>query len=161
VGYATMDGDTSGSIAPIAAIDKHFILKWLKWAEENLDYRSLKYVNSLNPTAELRPLEKHQTDEDDLMPYPVIVEIEKLAIRDKLSPVEIHNILNKQHLEESELLKIHIKKFFTLWCRNQWKRERTAPAFHLDDFNVDPRTWCRFPILSSGYLDELADLDDI
>ena len=161
VGYATMDGDTSGSIAPIAAVDKLFILNWLVWAEKNLGYKSLNDVNRLNPTAELRPLEKAQTDEDDLMPYPVIVEIEKLAIRDKCSPAEVFNVLNKQEIEESALLKIHIKKFFTLWCRNQWKRERTAPAFHLDDFNVDPRTWCRFPILSSGYLDELAELDDL
>lgn len=161
VGYATMDGDTSGSIAPIAAVDKYFILNWLVWAEKNLGYHSLKHVNSLNPTAELRPFEKSQTDEDDLMPYPVIVEIEKLAIRDRHSPVETFNILNKRNLEDSELLKIHIKKFFGLWCRNQWKRERTAPAFHLDDFNVDPRTWCRFPILSSGYFDELAELDDL
>jgi NAD+ synthase (glutamine-hydrolysing) len=136
-------------------------LNWLVWAEKNLGYRSLKRVNGLNPTAELRPLEKSQTDEDDLMPYPVIIEIEKLAIRDKHSPVETFNILNERKLEDSELLKIHIRKFFGLWCRNQWKRERTAPAFHLDDFNVDPRTWCRFPILSSGYLDELSELDHI
>jgi len=161
VGYATMDGDTSGSIAPIAAVDKQFILNWLLWAEHNLGYESLNDVNSLNPTAELRPLEKRQTDEDDLMPYPVIVEIEKLAIRDKLAPKEIYQILSSRNLEEGSLLKSHIKKFFGLWCRNQWKRERTAPAFHLDDFNVDPRTWCRFPILSSGYYDELAELDDI
>jgi NAD+ synthase (glutamine-hydrolysing) len=161
VGYATMDGDTSGSIAPIAAVDKFFILNWLQWAEKKLGYISLRHVNSLNPTAELRPLEQSQTDEDDLMPYPVIVEIEKLAIRDKLSPVETYIILKKRKLEEGELLKLHIKKFYGLWCRNQWKRERTAPAFHLDDFNVDPRTWCRFPILSSGYLDELAELDHI
>ncbi len=161
VGYATMDGDTSGSIAPIAAVDKHFILNWLQWAEINLGYKSLGYVNSLNPTAELRPLEQCQTDEDDLMPYPVIVEIEKLAIRDKLAPKEIYEILNSRNLEDSPILKNHIKKFFGLWCRNQWKRERTAPAFHLDDFNVDPRTWCRFPILSSGYYDELAELDDL
>lgn len=161
VGYATMDGDTSGSIAPIAAIDKYFLLKWLVWAEKKLGYISLQHVNSLNPTAELRPLEKTQTDEEDLMPYPVIVEIEKLAIKDKLSPVETFKILSERKLEENVLLKSHIKKFFGLWCRNQWKRERTAPAFHLDDFNVDPRTWCRFPILSSGYLDELAELDHL
>lgn len=161
VGYATMDGDTSGSIAPIAAVDKYFILNWLMWTEKNLGYKSLRHVNSLNPTAELRPQEYSQTDEDDLMPYHVIVEIEKLAIRERMSPVEIFHILNKKNLEEKDLLKAHIKKFFALWCRNQWKRERIAPAFHLDDFNVDPRTWCRFPILSSGYFDELAELDYI
>jgi len=159
VGYATMDGDTSGSIAPIAAVDKYFIIHWLHWAEKELGYTSLHHVNNLSPTAELRPLDRMQTDEADLMPYSVIVEIEKLAIRDRLSPKQIFQNLSARHLEDENLLKTHIRKFFTLWCRNQWKRERTAPAFHLDDFNVDPRTWCRFPILSSGYSNELSELD--
>ena len=53
-----------------------------------------------------------------------------------------------------------IKKFFTLWCRNQWKRERYAPSFHLDDENLDPKTWCRFPILSGGFKQEINDLED-
>ncbi len=161
VGYATMDGDTSGSIAPIAAVDKHFIIQWLHWAESELGYASLHHVNNLSPTAELRPLDRMQTDEADLMPYAVIVEIEKLAIRDRLSPKQIFHELSALHLEDENLLKTHIRKFFTLWCRNQWKRERTAPAFHLDDFNVDPRTWCRFPILSSGYSNELSELDGL
>ena len=26
-----------------------------------------------------------------------------------------------------------VERFFKLWCRNQWKRERYAPSFHLDD----------------------------
>ena len=33
VGYATMDGDTCGGLAPIAGIDKAFLLDWLKWME--------------------------------------------------------------------------------------------------------------------------------
>ncbi len=161
VGYATMDGDTSGSISPIAAVDKYFILKWLKWAETNLHYPGLKGVNSLQPTAELRPSENHQTDEDDLMPYSVIVEIERLAIRDKRSPRDIFLILKEELEIEHELLKNHIKKFFRLWAKNQWKRERLAPSFHLDDFNIDPKTWCRFPILSGGFVEELKELDTL
>ena len=51
-----------------------------------------------------------------------------------------------------------VERFFVLWCRNQWKRERYAPSFHVDDENLDPKTWCRFPILSSGFARELADL---
>ncbi len=158
VGYATMDGDTSGSIAPIAAVDKHFILQWLRWAEETLGYVSLRNINSLRPSAELRPLERTQTDEADLMPYPVIVEIERLAIRDRKSPLEVYQKLKaKLNVAPAELVS-YIVKFYTLWTRNQWKRERIAPSFHLDDFNVDPRTWCRFPILSSGFSDELEQL---
>ncbi len=159
VGYATMDGDTSGSIAPISAVDKYFIINWLQWAEMELGYESLSNVNNLSPSAELRPLAQHQTDEEDLMPYHIIIEIEKLAIRDHQSPLAVFENLSKRNLESNQLLKAHITKFYRLWARNQWKRERIAPAFHLDDFNVDPRTWCRFPILSGGFTDELAILN--
>ena len=158
VGYATMDGDTSGSIAPISSVDKHFIRTWLKYAEKELGYEGLAAINILPPTAELRPLTDNQTDEDDLMPYHIMVEIEKLAIRDHKSPMEVFAMLKGKDLEPARLLKEHIIKFYRLWSRNQWKRERLAPAFHLDEFNVDPRTWCRFPILSSGFKEELEEL---
>lgn len=161
VGYATMDGDTSGSISPIAAVDKYFILQWLRWAEKNLHRPGLSYVNTLTPTAELRPLERTQTDEKDLMPYSVIVEIERLAIRDKRSPMDVFLVLNDELELEEAVLKDYIKKFFRLWSRNQWKRERLAPSFHLDEFNVDPKTWYRFPILSGGFAEELDQLDQI
>lgn len=159
VGYTTMDGDTSGSISPIAAVDKHFIIQWLKWAETHLGYSGLAWVNSLQPTAELRPLENQQTDESDLMPYALIVEIERLAIRDRRSPVDVYLNLKDDWAIEPAILKNYIKKFFRLWSRNQWKRERLAPSFHLDEFNVDPKTWYRFPILSGGYEEELKELD--
>ncbi len=158
VGYATMDGDTSGSLAPIAGIDKPFLLQWLKWAETNLGYDALKLVNDLQPTAELRPLEKSQTDEKDLMPYPVLLAIEKLAIHDRKPPVEIYDALSPDYHDKAAL-KDHIKKFFRLWSANQWKRERIAPSFHFDDWNVDPRSWCRFPILSGNFVKELEELE--
>jgi len=164
VGYATMDGDTSGSLAPIAGVDKPFILQWLKWAEKELGYHGLSYVNNLTPTAELRPADRAQTDEKDLMPYAILVEIEKLAIRDRKSPVEVFQLLKTQSLNptvSTAQLKEYIKKFFRLWSANQWKRERLAPSFHLDEINVDPRSWCRFPILSSNFKLELAELEGL
>ena len=159
VGYATMDGDTSGSLAPIAGVDKPFIMSWLKWAESHVGYTGLSYVNNLQPTAELRPLERAQTDEKDLMPYPILVEIEKLAFLYRKPPVEVYKILAQRH--DPVLLKEYVKKFFRLWSINQWKRERLAPSFHIDDLNVDPRSWLRFPILSGGFREELAELDRI
>lgn len=156
VGYATMDGDTSGSLSPIAGLSKEFILQWLRWAEKALDHPGLNPVNTLQPTAELRPLENNQTDEADLMPYPILARIERLAIYERLSPLQIYNEMVREH--DPAALKGYILKFFRLWAQNQWKRERLAPSFHLDDFNVDPRSWCRFPILSSGFEDELMAL---
>ncbi|MDA0193671.1 MAG: NAD(+) synthase [Bacteroidetes bacterium] len=159
VGYATMDGDTSGSLAPIAAIDKPFILQWLQWAEEELGYDELHRVNSLIPTAELRPTGQDQTDEKDLMPYAIMVRIERLAIKEKMSPRQTLDLLAEQTPNLRKELGGYVKKFFGLWAKNQWKRERIAPSFHYDDFNVDPRSWMRFPILSSGFKEELKELE--
>jgi len=158
VGYATMDGDTSGSLAPLAGVDKPFIIQWLKWAEQKLGYTGLSLVNGLPPTAELRPLERTQTDEKDLMPYSILAQIERLAIYERKSPVEVYRVL-KDSEPDIVSLKPYIQKFFRLWSANQWKRERIAPSFHFDDFNIDPRSWCRFPILSGNFSEELGELD--
>ena len=164
VGYATMDGDTCGGVSPIAGIDKAFLREWLRWLEETgpqglAPIEALSLVNAQQPTAELRPSEMGQTDEADLMPYPLLDAIEKEAIRDRRLPVEVFERLQPRFeaLSSSELGGF-IERFFTLWCRNQWKRERYAPSFHVDDENLDPKTWCRFPILSGGFVREIAAL---
>lgn len=168
VGYATMDGDTSGSISPLAGIDKHYLRQWLRWLEtvgcevkgKHIRVEGLKKVNSLQPTAELRPLAQTQTDEADLMPYEFLNDLEALAIRDKKSPLECYRNLYVRYkgIYAMEQLLGWTERFFKLWSRNQWKRERYAPSFHLDDRNLDPRSWCRFPILSGGFEKELAEL---
>jgi len=176
VGYATMDGDTCGGVSPIAGIDKAFLRHWLNWLEkeglpstdDTNDKRgmdgiepipALCKVNALLPTAELRPEAYNQTDESDLMPYPVLDAIEKAAIRDKRSPKDVLTLMQgRWERYNDELIKVWVIKFFKLWSRNQWKRERYAPSFHLDDENLDPKTWCRFPILSAGFTKELEEL---
>jgi NAD+ synthase (glutamine-hydrolysing) len=157
VGYATMDGDTSGSIAPIAGVDKDFIRHWLLWAEKERGHHGLHRVNALTPTAELRPSAQTQTDEKDLMPYPLLAQIERLAIKNRKKPLDVYLHLENEWTDKQQL-KQYIVKFYHMWSINQWKRERIAPSFHLDDFNVDPRSWCRFPILSGSFTEEIQAL---
>ncbi len=161
VGYATMDGDTCGGLSPIGGIDKNFLRRWAQWMADKgpegvRSFPSFQKVLSKPPTAELRPSIKKQTDEDDLMPYEILDAIEKLAIRDRKSPLECLQSLQGAGGTSTVQLKGWVAKFFRLWCRNQWKRERYAPAFHLDDASLDPKTWCRFPILSSGMEEEIS-----
>lgn len=164
VGYATMDGDTSGGLSPLAGIDKAWLRHWLRWLETTgpiglKPIPELAVINKQSPTAELRPADRKQTDEDDLMPYDVLDAVERAAIRDRQSPVEVFEILRVQFSQhDAQQLGLWVERFFKLWCRNQWKRERYAPSFHLDDENLDPKTWCRFPILSGGFEIELAEL---
>ncbi len=166
VGYATMDGDTAGSLSPLGGIDKAFIRNWLRWMESTgpaglFPVPALSFVNAQQPTAELRPPGSKQTDESDLMPYEFLDLVERAALLDRNSPLEILKRMAAEYPKESiEQLSGWIRKFFTLWCRNQWKRERYAPAFHLDDQSLDPKTWCRFPILSGGYARELAEMEE-
>ena len=164
VGYATMDGDTSGGISPIAGIDKAFLRRWLRWLEQRGPegvgpIPALAAVNQQAPTAELRPAAAAQTDEADLMPYELLDAIERAAIRDKHDPLETFKQMRADFCQYSlEQLHTWVERFFRLWCRNQWKRERYAPSFHVDDENLDPKTWCRFPILSGGFEYELNEL---
>jgi NAD+ synthase (glutamine-hydrolysing) len=124
---------------------------------------ALDLVTRQAPTAELKPAEFNQTDEADLGgSYAMINRIQKLLVVEKKSPRDIFNILASpeeygQQLNRRQIFAA-ISKILTLWSRNQWKRERYAPSFHLDDENLDPRTWCRYPILSGNYCDELAEL---
>lgn len=165
VGYTTMDGDSSGGLSPLGGIDKAYLRLWLAWLEKEgpaglRKYPSLKRVNVQAPTAELRPSKEKQTDEKDLMPYEVLDAIERYAIRDKLLPQEVLALVTEQYARrftESDLVG-WVTRFFKLWSINQWKRERYAPSFHLDDESLDPKTWCRFPILSGGYAHELTGL---
>ena len=164
VGYATMDGDTAGGIAPIAGIDKAFLREWLVWVEHEGPQgigplSAMGAINKQQPTAELRPTRDGQTDESDLMPYDVLDRIERLAIRDQQMPVVIwEQLVNEFPQHDAGELGFWTERFFLLWSRNQWKRERLAPSFHLDDESLDPKSWCRFPILSGGFSREIQEL---
>jgi NAD+ synthase (glutamine-hydrolysing) len=164
VGYATMDGDTCGGLSPIAGIDKAFVRRWLRWLETTGPaglgpIPELAAVTAQAPTAELRPPAAGQTDEDDLMPYDLLDAIERAAIRDKHTPIEVYREMRPRFPQHPDARLVPwIERFFRLWCRNQWKRERYAPSFHVDDENLDPKTWCRFPILSGNFDRELREL---
>ena len=164
-----MDGDTSGGLSPIAGVDKPFVRSWLRWLEKTGPegvgaIAELKLVNQQQPTAELRPKVsgkgQAQTDEQDLMPYEVLDFIERLVVCDKLPPVEVFPKLLASFSQYSpDELRNWTKKFYRLFAQNQWKRERYAPSFHLDEESLDPKTWLRFPILSGGFSLELEELE--
>jgi NAD+ synthase (glutamine-hydrolysing) len=93
------------------------------------------------------------------MPYELLDVIERASIADKRAPADVFSLIEAQFPEYStEQLLVWLERFYSLFCRNQWKRERYAPSFHVDDASLDPKSWCRFPILSGGFVRELAEL---
>lgn len=164
VGYATMDGDTSGGLCPIAGVSKTFILHWLKWLETEgvMGIGALPVLKTITdqiPTAELQPKTYAQCDEKDLMPYRWLDKIEHLFVLEKRAPQEILKSLCKHYPEvDPKQFEHYIEFFLKHWVQSQWKRERMAPAFHLDTESLDPKTWCRYPILSGNYELELIKM---
>jgi NAD+ synthase (glutamine-hydrolysing) len=104
-----------------------------------------------------------QRDEKDLMPYEILQSIEQAFVQDKLDIKDIFNVLTTrfEKLYSHQQLLLWLKRYFNLFARNQWKRERGAPAFHVDTYSLDPRSWYRFPIISSGFEEELSELEEV
>ncbi len=161
LGYTTMDGDTCGALAPIGGVDKAFLRQWLVWLEktgpqiggERQPMPFLSAINVQAPTAELRPRVsgQTQTDEKDMMPYPVLNRIEQLGIVQGKTATEIRETLHTEFPEHDvACLTVWIDRFFALWHRNQWKRNRYAMSFHLDDTTLRGEQWRAFPALSGG-----------
>lgn len=163
VGYATMDGDTAGGLSPIAGVDKFFLRSWLVFMEkvgisELGPIPELILINQQQPTAELRPSQLMQTDEDDLMPYEVLNVIERAALFERRSPAQVLALVMDRFNCERATALAWLVRFYRLFASSQWKRERFAPSFFMDEGSLDPKTWLRFPILSGGFELELREL---
>jgi NAD+ synthase (glutamine-hydrolysing) len=163
VGYATMDGDTAGGLAPIADVPKSLVTAWLTWAADFHGLRSLHAVLGTPATAELRPPDRHQTDEDDLMPFAVLDRLMDQVVRRGQDPVDAFDALwpelSERYCGDARAFAAHIRRFFTLLCRAQWKRERFAISFRVTGFDLDPKSGFRFPAVQAPFTEELDELD--
>ena len=79
---------------------------------------------------------------------------EPVALFDALWP----EVKNHYH-NEPEAFAADIRRFITLMCRAQWKRERFAISFRVGNFDLDPRNGFRFPPVQQPFTHELEDLD--
>jgi len=158
VGYATMDGDTSGGISPIADVPKSLVTVWLHWAAGFHGLKSLEAVTGIPATAELRPPDRGQTDEDDLMPFDVLDRLMFQFVQRGQEPLEMFRTLwpvLEDRYDGPEGLAAHIDKFVRMLCRAQWKRERFAISFRVTAFDLDPKTGFRFPPVQDPFTREL------
>lgn len=172
VGYCTMDGDTSGVLSPIGGVSKSRVLQINRYIMEQgiplqdstemdrVQLAAMEAIVKQAPTAELRPVE--QTDEADLMPYPVMDTIRRISQTQNVTPKGVLQVLLRDEYGRQfpvEQLVGWLKRYYGLYCRNQWKRERIAASFHIEADSADPKTYRRFPILSNQLRAELAEME--
>lgn len=162
VGYTTMDGDTSGGLSPIADVPKSMIGHWLRWAAKTHGYEALQSVLDTPATAELRPKDQGQTDEEDLMPYDILDRLMFHFVQLGQDPLEMFQALwptLSERYDSPHAFAVHIRKFVRMLCFAQWKRERFAISFRVTAFDLDPKTGFRFPPVQAPFTEELQDLD--
>jgi len=163
VGYTTMDGDSSGGLAPINDVPKSLIKLYLDWARDFHGFRSLDRIKAMDASAELRPPGREQTDEADLMPFPVLDQLMYAFVQLALDPLEIvvqmWPALRGYYEDDLARFAADVRKFVRLFCFAQWKRERTAISFRVTAFDLDPKTGFRFPPVQAPFTEELAEMD--
>ncbi len=150
-GYMTMDGDTAGGLGPIAGVPKAFLRKWIEWAASTdvpapfHPIESLRAIAKLEPSAELRP--GRQRDEEDLMPYEVLATLEEAFLQKRLWGPELEQLALQtwSPTYPSETIALWVQDFLQRLQSQQWKREKLAASFHIDQGSFDPRSFLRLP----------------
>ena len=120
-------------------------------------------VEAIPATAELRPPDRGQTDEDDLMPYAILDRLMDHFVQRGQDPVQIFRSLwpelSRRYNGAPRAFAAHIRKFVRMFCIAQWKRERYAIGFRVTAFDLDPKTGLRWPPVQAPFTEELAELD--
>jgi len=155
VGYSTAGGDNQGAYSPLANVPKTLVSRLLAYLEERDGLQSLKKVLALKPSAELAP---DQTDEDELMPYPVLDEIIHLHIGKRLSLSLCWRMLAEKFPDHGpETLREWIARFGKRFAASQWKRNQHPVAPKVLDYDLDAKSGIALPVLHRMQ----SELDDL
>ena len=174
-GYSTWAGDTSlGYENPLGGILKSDVRRMLLMYEHGdlcglAPMPSLFYVNHLEPSAELRPLnqdgEYAQTDEADLMPYSNLDRIINVMLLGKKTPWQTYEILsnacdhNQRPLFKDDLERAaQIHQVCWLYQVSQFKRTGGGNTPFLGR-NLDPHLSQATPLHSLCFMNMCVEMN--
>ena len=118
VGYCTLYGDMSGSLAVIADVYKSDLYRIAKFINRNKEIIPNEIITKA-PSAELSP---NQKDQDDLPPYELLDKILKMYLEENKEFDEINSIIKAEDV---------VKKILKLVDLNEFKRRQAAPALRV------------------------------
>lgn len=118
VGYCTMYGDMSGSLAVIADVYKSDLYRIAKFINRNSEIIPEEIILK-PPSAELSP---DQKDQDDLPSYELLDKILKMYLEENKEFDEINSVIKDESI---------VKKVLKLVDQNEFKRRQAAPALRV------------------------------
>lgn len=168
VGYATYGGDMLGAFSLLGNLPKTVIIELLRYLRDKYQFPSLDLLLATPSSAELK---LNQTDEAELMPFPVLDLCFQVFAGDKVSPVELYMRVRQQFTDEMLIelrlgyqpgdLKAWVKRFIVLFFRSIWKWIQTPLAVHLGPLDLDHERALQLPAsMSTEWLD-LEEIDSL
>ncbi len=118
VGYCTLYGDMSGSLAVIADVYKSDLYRIANFINRKKEVIPKEIITKA-PSAELSP---NQTDQDDLPPYELLDKILKMYLEENKEFDEINSIIKDEKV---------VKKVLRMVDLNEFKRRQAAPALRV------------------------------
>ncbi|MBT8380393.1 MAG: NAD+ synthase [Ignavibacteria bacterium] len=118
VGYCTLYGDMSGSLAVIADVYKTDVYRIVKFINREKEIIPKTIINK-PPSAELSP---NQTDQDVLPPYELLDKILKMYLEENKEINEISSVIKDEKI---------VKKILRMVDINEFKRKQAAPALRV------------------------------
>jgi len=118
VGYCTLYGDMSGSLAVIADVYKSDLYRIANFINRKKEIIPEEIILK-PPSAELSP---NQKDQDDLPPYELLDKILKMYLEENKEFDEINSIIKDEKV---------VKKVLRMVDLNEFKRRQAAPALRV------------------------------
>lgn len=172
VGYTTIGGDLMGGYSLIGNMPKTVVIALLRYLYRQLGFIvDVSSLNTLLQTKASAELAENQSDEDDLMPFPVLDACFALFAGDKLMPAELYLRLRAMYTDEQlvrlypayrrGLLKEWVRRFAKLFVSSIFKWVQVPQAVHLGPLDLDRERALQLPVVQSRAWLQLEQLDTL
>jgi NAD+ synthase (glutamine-hydrolysing) len=168
VGYTTVGGDLMGAFSLLGNLPKTVVIPLLEYLGEAHGLRAVKELLATPASAELAD---GQTDEADLMPFPVLDACFALFAGEKLMPRDVYLAIRDMWTDEElqgmrpdyrpGMLKAWVKTCIRLFVGSIFKWVQAPQAVHLGSLDLDRERALQLPAVQSREWLELEAIDSL
>lgn len=145
VGYTTIGGDMEGALSVIANVPKTVVNYLLDYLLEKTKLPGILLTLKKPASAELA---EDQEDEKDLMPFPVLDACFALYAGEKMSPIEVRDVLRVMFPEhETKTVDAWAARFARLFTQSIYKWVQTPLCLHVGNLDLDRERALQLPVV--------------
>jgi NAD+ synthase (glutamine-hydrolysing) len=149
VGYTTIGGDMMGGYSLIGNLPKTVVIELIEYLNGKIF--KLGCLDRLLQTEASAELADNQSDEKDLMPFPILDACMYLFAGEKMSREEVLRVIDQMFSAEykDSDLETWVDRFVDLFGKAIFKWEQAPQAVHLGSLDLDRSRALQLPVVSS------------